>query len=558
MKKLNSIVLISALFMGSYGFAQNSNLDSREQQDQEPRTVEWPQAYSKSASMVNLETDSNFEGRAVEINTNYSEKAYFGSYGEPRPEGTNNFGESLIYTNGPIVDTQDEPNLSILQDNLGQSLFGFGIQKNLMNSIADDFTLTEDFDITTMDFFVYQTGESAVSISAVYVQIWDGDPSAGGNVIWGDLSTNVMDNAALTNIHRVLESNQTDESRKIQRVTANTSGLSLTAGTYYVQTSMEGAGSSGPWLPPITVVGETYTGDALQYTGSSNDWQPGIDEGTGDPQGMPFEIYGILSASADDCADINPHYDWVFELGWTVSNGYSVANDIKVDAGTNFTLETITVPLGSEWPIINLNVVYYEDDGGKPGNQIGFESSPTISNITTIGNYLSFPNLNVYRAEIEVTPFQFEGQDSNDITYWIAIEDVDNGHNSDSYWSATSGNIVGNELWQLDEFTGDWGKVDGWDGNYTFKGECNDILGVQSNQMATLEVFPNPASDIIYLRAETSIGEVSLYNLLGQKVMDTKVDSNAAELNISHLSRGSYILKNDNGNQSQSYKIIKK
>ncbi len=557
MKKIIFTALTCA-FMGMHVSAQNSSIDGKTSRNSEAKPVEWPAAYSANSATVNAETATGAENRTVAINKNYSEKVYFGSYGEPRPEGTEGFGESLIYTNGPIVDTRNEPELSILQDNLGMDSYGFGVQKGSTNSIADDFTLTEDFDISKLDFFIYQTGETTTSITAVYVQIWDGDPSAGGSVVWGNLSANVMDDVVLTNMRRVLDSDRSNQSRKIQRVTAATSGLSLTAGTYYVQATFEGTGTSGPWMPPITVIGEVFTGDALQFTGTANDWQALVDAGTGDPQGMPFEIYGVLSASGDECLEINPHYDWVFEEGWTISDIYTTGNDLTVDAGTNFTLQTISVPLVGEWPITDLNLKYYKDDNGKPGNEIGSENSPTISNITAIGGLLGNPALNIYRLEIEVTPFEFSGEETSDTTYWIGIGNVVNGHNSNSHWASTTGNIVGNESYQFNDTTGVWTRISGWDGNYTFKGECTDILGVEENQVATLQIYPNPAIDVIHLSAGRSIGEVSLYNLLGQQVLRMEVESNTTQLNISQLPVGTYILRNNDGERSGSYKIIKK
>src|SRR5690606_34813684 len=160
---------------------------------------------------------------------------------------------------------------------------------------------------------------------------------------------------------------------------------------------------------------------------------------------MPFDIYGVLSANGDDCLDINPHYDWVFEEGWIISDEFTTANDLTVDAGTDFTLKTITVPLVGEWPITDFNIKYYEDNNGKPGNQIGSENSPTISSITAIGGLLGNPTLNVYRLDIKLTPFQFSGHETNDTTYWIGIGEAVNGHSSRSHWVSTTGNIVGNE-----------------------------------------------------------------------------------------------------------------
>lgn len=543
-----------ALILGNYIIAQNSDPSALnpQEKDNEPTPIEGPAAYSKITSTPISETTQGVESNTVEINLNHTGKAFYGTYGELQPDGTSGFGESLIYTNGPL--TESNSDLSILQTNLGLGLFAPGVQKESDNSIADDFTLTNDFDITEMDFYLYQTGENTATISAAYVQIWDGDPSAGGSVIWGDLSSNRIGNVVLTDLKRVKDTDPTNEDRKIQRVTINTSGLSLTAGTYYLQTTFEGTGSSGPWMPPITVEGEVWTGDALQFTGNTNAWQAIVDTGTGDPQGIPFEIYGMLSDSGETCIEINPGYEWPYEEGWSVSGNFTTANDITIDAGANFELQTIKLALVAEWPITDLNVVYFNDNGGEPGNEIGSQDSPNIVEINAIGSLAT--RYNVYSVEVEVDPFLFAGQESNATTYWIGFRDAQSSQDNRVFWASTRGNKVGNHTKILE--SGIWVDKDPWDGIYTFIGECSDVLTVGDNQVASLQVYPNPTNDIIYLDAGKPIGTVALYNMLGQEVLRTDVENNSTELNISHLPTGTYILKNNNEEYSQSYKVIKK
>ena len=70
---------------------------------------------------------------------------------------------------------------------------------------------------------------------------------------------------------------------------------SLSAGTYWVEATFDGSASfSGPWAPPITIVGQTDTGNALQNLAGV--WGPLTDDGTSGLetylQGMPFIVEG--------------------------------------------------------------------------------------------------------------------------------------------------------------------------------------------------------------------------------------------------------------------------
>lgn len=69
--------------------------------------------------------------------------------------------------------------------------------------------------------------------------------------------------------------------------------------------------------------------------------------------------------------------------------------------------------------------------------------------------------------------------------------------------------------------------------------------------------FPNPAKDNLKLTAENNINKVEIYSLLGQQVINKNLDSKNAEVNISNLSKGVYLVKAYIGNAVGTYKFIK-
>jgi hypothetical protein len=213
---------------------------------------------------------------------------------------TSNSSKDVLWDNGPLVTLpgggSSGTDYSELQDaTLGMGTYGTGFQISVGNSIADDFDVTGTWTVTSFTFFGYQTGSGPPStLNDVRFQIYDGDPSAGGNVIFGDLTTNKMLSTEWTNIWRVLESSP-DENRPIMQIVADASGLVLSAGTYWVEWQVGGTGSSGPWAPPITITGVTNTGNAVQHTSAG--WAPFVDV---DPQGMPFIIDGTAGALPDN------------------------------------------------------------------------------------------------------------------------------------------------------------------------------------------------------------------------------------------------------------------
>ena len=65
-------------------------------------------------------------------------------------------------------------------------------------------------------------------------------------------------------------------------------------------------------------------------------------------------------------------------------------------------------------------------------------------------------------------------------------------------------------------------------------------------------VYPNPTANRIYIQADTNL-KAELFDLMGRKVRST----NQSHVDMSRLSRGSYILQVTTQNKTQSFKIIK-
>jgi hypothetical protein len=211
-------------------------------------------------------------------------------------------GATVLFDNGSVVNSPgtgpggaDE---SRLQDtSLGMSTFGFGHQIVNNNAMADDFTIPagETWQIDTITFFGYQTGSTTTStINDVRVQIWNGPPNGGGVVVFGDMATNRFASSTWSNAYRTLESAPGNTQRPIMEVVA-TINTSLGEGTYWVEWQEGGTLASGPWAPPISILGQANTGNALQRIAAA--WGNALDGG-GAPQGMPFVVEGTSSGGA--------------------------------------------------------------------------------------------------------------------------------------------------------------------------------------------------------------------------------------------------------------------
>jgi hypothetical protein len=57
---------------------------------------------------------------------------------------------------------------------------------------------------------------------------------------------------------------------------------------------------------------------------------------------------------------------------------------------------------------------------------------------------------------------------------------------------------------------------------------------------ATINIFPNPASDVLNITNVSSKAQLSIHNMAGQKVMSGQITDN--KISVSRLSTGAYII----------------
>jgi len=90
-----------------------------------------------------------------------------------------------------------------------------------------------------------------------------------------------------------------------------------------------------------------------------------------------------------------------------------------------------------------------------------------------------------------------------------------------------------------------------------FKITTNSTASVKENAIEGFSMYPNPTKDILKLNAQEQIQEVSVYNLLGQKVMKFTPNTLQTSINIGALNAGIYVLKVKVANKVGSYRVMK-
>ncbi|MEM7187795.1 MAG: T9SS type A sorting domain-containing protein [Bacteroidota bacterium] len=85
----------------------------------------------------------------------------------------------------------------------------------------------------------------------------------------------------------------------------------------------------------------------------------------------------------------------------------------------------------------------------------------------------------------------------------------------------------------------------------------SDILGVGDVAFANFAFAPNPATGMLHFQANATIERVEVYNLLGQRILEQRIDDLKGVMDVTNLSTGSYLLSVVVEGRSGTYHFMK-
>jgi photosystem II stability/assembly factor-like uncharacterized protein len=140
------------------------------------------------------------------------------------------------------------------------------------------------------------------------------------------------------------------------------------------------------------------------------------------------------------------------------------------------------------------------------------------------------------------------------------------GDTYSSFYSTDNGvtwNLVDNTQRIELEFKGGLGFASGFSVNSSegglFKYTGSElVLSIGNNFITKANLYPNPVVDNLTIKSDKDISNVIIFNLLGVKVLDLNPHDNNVVLNLNKLDSGSYIVRINVGETTETVKILKK
>ena len=82
-------------------------------------------------------------------------------------------------------------------------------------------------------------------------------------------------------------------------------------------------------------------------------------------------------------------------------------------------------------------------------------------------------------------------------------------------------------------------------------------LGVEEFGIETVQVYPNPVTNALHVKAKNTLSTIEVYNLLGQKLLSVEPNALTEKIDMSGFDSGLYLVRVAIGNQIQTYKVLK-
>ncbi|WGK64888.1 fibronectin type III domain-containing protein [Croceiramulus getboli] len=95
-------------------------------------------------------------------------------------------------------------------------------------------------------------------------------------------------------------------------------------------------------------------------------------------------------------------------------------------------------------------------------------------------------------------------------------------------------------------------------GEFSIGAYDESILSLDDRTLTSLQFYPNPVKDFLYLQSEQPLGRVKLYDLSGKLLFQQQVETQSFEIPFQNLSSGMYLLETGSGDRLQRHRILKR
>ncbi len=154
--------------------------------------------------------------------------------------------------------------------------------------------------------------------------------------------------------------------------------------------------------------------------------------------------------------------------------------------------------------------------------------------------------------EIQLLITDDNGATWNNLATWNAASGVSNTGQQESISLSAYSGVVQLAFWSSRGTVSDTADIDFFVDNFSIDGTASNTAFAK----AELVIYPNPVSQTLFVKTDTTINKLTIYNLLGQSISETVITDDP-KVDVQDLPSGVYLLKINSGNNSQTLRFIK-
>lgn len=268
---------------------------------------------------------------------------------------------------------------------------------------------------------------------------------------------------------------------------------------------------------------------------------------------LPYDVNGdvdddgffmaILDSLINNCSiDQDSIFFAGFSLGGFMANKMGILHADRINGIASIS-GTIGNELGTNVPLANVNALHIHGDAD---NVVDYETGEATIQVTVpIGSTGAEGTVEFWRnfnnCDTENVHYSYPDTENDNLTF---ERDLYLNGDNDSRVGFIKVNGGAHEFYYYPQNDIDYfAEVIKF-----FKNQWNeeDPIGINNNSEANMEVFPNPASTTLNVYVDELNTNLEIYNLLGEKVYESKLTNYENSIDISSLTKGAYIVKTNN------------
>jgi len=241
------------------------------------------------------------------------------------------------------------------------------------------------------------------------------------------------------------------------------------------------------------------------------------------------------SYSNTNWTDIDPASTFVNNEAECEALSPPPANDLCIDA---IDIEDITFPHSGSTLLAS--------SFDAPECEFVYPDTPGVWYVATVPNGENYMvTIDTFGSSYDTTLSILTG-DCGDLVCLVSNDDSSGTTQSEVIFEALSGNSYYIYVSGFDTASGEY-----------ILNVAAEQLAINDNIIEGFSYYPNPSTGTINLSAIYNIEKVTIYNLLGQKVIDKNINATSSILNIASLNTGAYLMQVTSEGKKAIYKILK-